>query len=317
MITLTDNDFFTGLANLAIYMRLYSTTNGSMAQSFVDKFATETLDNGDTKIFPYADLPSVSNYSETSSLLTVTKVTTGEETISITEKKVIKSSYSRQILEMAFTSDSGMNIFVGYLMGQMDSAKTKYLYEDIVNSFANISNTYLAGSSQDITIQITNPNSAATAQEKEFINLNNQKKVALAIQNYIQNIQVFSSNYNSKGLSEALDLSDLRLLVNGSWDNEQIINLFATLLKSEYIQNSFAKPEKLVVPSDYSIGGTANTPVVAFIMHKRFFQYFYKFTFMGSFFDVSNLVVNNFLHFWYGKGFLGYLPCVRISLQFN
>lgn len=35
-IVLTDNDFFTGLSNLALFMRLYATNTSSAPEKFVD-----------------------------------------------------------------------------------------------------------------------------------------------------------------------------------------------------------------------------------------------------------------------------------------
>ena len=75
-IVLTDNEFFTGLTNLALFMRLYATNTSDAPETFVDSFMTETLGSGNTKIFPWSDLPAVGDYSGTSTLLTVKKVAT-------------------------------------------------------------------------------------------------------------------------------------------------------------------------------------------------------------------------------------------------
>jgi len=38
-ITLTDNDFFSGLSNLALFMRLYATNTSRKPSNFIESFA--------------------------------------------------------------------------------------------------------------------------------------------------------------------------------------------------------------------------------------------------------------------------------------
>lgn len=309
-ITLTDNEFFTGLSNLALVMRLYATNTSRRPNAFIDNFATETLDNGNTKIFPFSDLPAVQDYNPVSTVLNVTKVDTNEETISITEKKVIPSSYSTFILEMAFTSDSGMNNFVGYLLGQMESARTKYLYEQIISDlFAKVP----AQSTQVLRITVTDPTTIADPTARNAQELLNQKEIAKQIERLISNMSVYSTAYNGKVYQQALDLSDLVLVITDKYRTDSVVDLMATLLNSKYIDESFDKPQMLVIPQ-ISVP-TGNDNVVGWVMHKKAYQWFYKFVFQGSFFDVSNLCVNNFQHFWFGKGWLDNLPFVKIVTQ--
>lgn len=311
-ITLTDNEFFSGLSNLALFMRSYATNTSKKADDFVESFMTDVLANGNQKLFPYADLPSVSDYSETSSLLTVTKPTVGEEALKITEKKVIKMSYSAQILNAAFTSEEGMNDFIGYLLGLMESAKTSHLYDVVIN---------------DIFTKAFGPGSGAQAKqlhEVKQISLTgltsladingaksyNAKELAIAMQDDIQNIQVYNTGYNFKGLKEAVDYKDLRVVLIASYRNQEVMEVMASLLNSDVLDKEYEKPELLIVPS---IKVPENrTQEIAWIMHKAFYQLFYKFVVTTSFFDASNLCVNNFLHFWYGKGFVEALPCVKL-----
>lgn len=307
-ITLTDNTFFTGLSNLALLMRLYATNTSKKPEDFVNAFATETLGFGDTKIFPFADLPAVTDYSETSSLLTVTKVPTNEETITLSTHKVIKSSYNTYILTEAFTDASGMNNFVGYILGQMESAKTNYIYDMIITDLFGKTFT---GKKQNREIK-----QYAVTGLTELADINagltlNQKLIAIGIQNDINNIQVYSKDYNAKAYTQALDIGDLRLIVTDPFNNEAVVNLFASLLKSDVVEKSFDKPEKLVIPEIKVPVGQEK--VIGWLMHKRTYQFFYGFVFMGSFFDESNLCINNFLHFKYGKGFLDNLPAVKFT----
>jgi len=318
-IVLNANEFFTGLTNLALFMRLYATNTSRVPDVFVDSFATETLPYGDTKIFTFSDLPEVGDYSATSSLLTVTKADTNQETIKITGKKVIKSSFSARILEMAFTGEEGLNDFTGYLLGQMESAKTAYLYDMIVDELFNKS--FSTTNKQNQEVAIYDIADLTTVSEINNAELYNQKKIALAIQDNIQNMQVYNNQYNQIGTGEtatsyyqALSLDDLRLVMCNPYNNEQVINLMATLLKSNYITESFEKPKTLIIPTIKIPSGSET--VIAWIMHRYAYQWFYKFTLMGSFFDVSNLTINNFLHFWYGEGWLDNLPVCKITADF-
>lgn len=307
-IVLTDNEFFSGLTNLALFMRLYATNTSSAPERFVESFMTDTLGSGNTKIFPWADLPSVSDYSATSSLLTVNKVKTGEEYLQITERKVIKSSYSTYILNSAFTSESGMNEFVGYILGQMESAKTDYLYNVIINDLFDKAFT---GKQLQSIVQY-DTSSATSFAEMNAGELINQKKIVQAVELTTKNIEMYSTDYNSLGNKQALAVGDMKFIFCEPYHTESVLNLYATLLKSDVITDSFSKPVMYSIP-DSKVG--EHTDVIGWLMHKYSYQLFYKFVFMGSFFDPSNLTINNFLHFWYGKGWLENLPRVEFKVN--
>lgn len=311
-LTLSDNQFFTGLVNLALFMKLYATNTSAEPDKFVNSFATETLAYGDTKLFPFSNLPSVTDYSESTSLLNVTKVDVNEEKLSVSVKKVIKSSYPQYILEMAFTDASGMNNFVGYILGQMYSAKTDYLYDMIRDDL--YAKTYKTTNKQTHEVALINTSGISDTVELNNAETINQKRIALAIQNDIDNITVFNTQYNDKGYKQALDVKDLRLVINAGYDNEQVVNLFASLLRSDYVEKSFHKPEKLKIPTIKVPSGSEI--VIGWIMHRYHYQFFYKFVHMGSFFDTSNLSVNSFLHFWIGKGHIDNLPAVKLIASY-
>lgn len=305
-IILTDNEFFEGLSNLALYMRLIATNTSRRPNAFVDSFATDTLAFGDTKIYPFTDLPTVKDYSETSSLLTVTKVPQNEEYIRITEEKFIPSSYSARILTMAVTGEEGLNEFIGYLLGQMESAKVDYMYDVIITDLFAKTPT---GASQTANVTTLPASEGESASEINARGLVNNKRIALAVQNAVDNLEVFNTGYNAKGYKQAIDLADIKFIFCNPYKNENLIDLYATLLKSDVIERSFAKPEMFGIPTSKIPSG--QDKVIGWLLDKRAYQWFYKFTFTGSFFDVSNLVVNNFLHFWFGKGWLDNLAMIK------
>lgn len=310
-IVLNDNEFFTGLTNLALFIRLYATNTSEMVGGFIKSFSTDTLANGDRKLFPYSDLPEVQDYSETSSLLTVTKVDTGEEEIVISEKKVIPSSYSSRILSMAFTSESGMNEFIGYILGQMESARDKYIFEGTITDL--YAKTF-SGDMQNKDVDFYNLSDISTLTELNSGQLVNNKNLAMAMQMITRNMQIYSDKYNSLGLQSAVKLSDLKFVFAEPYHSDNLMNLYATLLKSDVIKDSFDMPKMITIP-ELAIPTTpaTNPNVIGWVMHKYAYQWFYKFVFMGSFFDMSNLVINNFLHFWYGKGWVDFLPVAKLT----
>ena len=307
-VTLTQNQFLSGLTDLALFLRLIATNTSELPAQFVDSFVTETLTNGNTQIYPWSEIPIVSDYQETSSLLTVTKVDAGEEFLQITKRKVIKSSYSSYILQMAFTSDSGVNDFIGYLLSQMESAKTNFLYNEIV---ASLFGKTFTGTGQNQLVKQYDLSGATSFTELNQGELVNQKEIEIAIQQTLNNIQHFSTKYSGLGKTQALSLSNLKMIMNEPYHSKNIVNLFATLLNSGVISSSFFKPTLHTIPTDKIPAD--KLAVIAWVMHRYAYQIFYKFTFMGSFFDESNLVVNRFLHFWYGEGWLENLPCVLFT----
>lgn len=307
-VILNDNEFFSGLTNLALFMRLYATNTSSTPESFVESFMTETLGSGDTKIFHWSDLPEVEDYNPESTLLSVKKVKTGEEYLKVTEKKVIRSSYNTYILDMAFTSEEGMNQFIGYLLGQMESAKTDHLYHVVIDDLFGKTFT---GKKQNKSVDQYDLSTATSFTDLNNGELLNGKEIAKQVQLTLDNIQVFSTDYNGLGNKEALNVSDMKFVICEPYKTEQLLNVYATLLNSNVLTTSFHKPEMYEIPTDSIESGEDDT--IGWLMHRNAYQLFYKFTFMGKFFDVSNLCINNFLHFWYGKGWLENLPVVKFS----
>lgn len=309
-ISLNDNEFFTGLTNLALFMRLYATNTSSAPESFVESFMTETLGSGDTKIFHWSDLPEVEDYNPESTLLQVKKVKTGEETLRVSEKKVIRSSYNTYILDMAFTSEEGMNQFIGYILGQMESAKTDHLYHVVIDDL--FAKTF-KGTGQNKEVEQYDLTTASTFTDLNNGELLNGKEVAKQLQLTLDNIQVFSTKYNGLGNKEALNVGDMKFIWCEPYKTDNIMNVYATLLNSSVLTSSLHKPTMYDIPTDSIPEGEEET--IGWLVHRNAYQIFYKFVFMGKFFDPSNLCINNFLHFWYGKGWLDNLPAVKFTAK--
>lgn len=318
---LNNNAYYTGLTNLALYIAMYTTNKSNRTSSTIDKFTSESLVYGDTKIFRSLPFPTVSDYSKTSSLLgdhTPSFTPTGaanpvnvvEETISVNNRKLIKNSYSLKNLELAVTSEYGANEFIAIALGNIEAAKNDFLYDLIVNKL--YSSNY-GKTSKIKLLDLSNITSPTEIQAGEIIN---QKKISLGIQKIIDSMTHFSTDFNKYGLKQSLDLSDMRLVVFQPYKNEAVINMFAELLNSSYISENFPRPELITIPEEKAKQATDyNSNYIAVLMHKSVIQLFYKLLFMGDFFDPSTLRVNNFLHFWFGLGQVEQLPSCLISVD--
>lgn len=304
VVVLTPNEAFTMLTNLALSIHLYPTNTSGKPREFLDMFMTETIENGNTKIFPASDLPEVFDYSETSSVTTVTKPTVSESYLQITERKMVKSSFPTHILEMAFTSDSGMNQFIGYMLGQMEDARVNYMYDDIITQLFN--RTLTGEQMQTVNLLQVPATGASDINDTELVN---EKRITNAIQGVIDNIQVYTKQYNALGYTENVDLDDLVFLYCQPYYNNNVVNLVASLLNSGQIDKAYSRPKTITIPQ-IKIPSTSKN-VIGILMHKKAFQAFYKFKTMLNFYDASNLYINYFLHFWYGRGYVAHLPMIK------
>lgn len=320
MITLNSNQYYTGLTNLALVIKMYELVNNDKSERLINLFKTENLSYGDQKVFRALPFPSVSDYEATSSLLgdhmasfiprgQQNPVNVIEESLKIDQYKVIKSSYTREILDFACTSEDGVNQFISHVMENMEAAKTDFLYDVIIAD--------LFGRTFEVTREISlfKTDDATSAVELNTMEKLNQKYLTLAMQKEIDAMQVYSTTYNDYGLKEAVSLSDLVLIIPQPFKNEGVVNLYAELLNSGVINQNLPRPELHTIP-EVKIPQNKKD-IAAFLIHKRSYQLFYNLIFMGNFFDPSNLRVNNFLHFWYGKGWLKQLPACILKVKYD
>lgn len=304
-IVLTPNELFTNLTNLALLIHLLPANTSNKPRDFIDIFMTETIANGNTKIFPASDLPEVFDYSETSSVTTVTKPKVSESYLQISERKVVKTSIPQYVLEMAFTSDSGMNQFTGYILGQMEDARINDLYNVAIS---DLFKKTLTGQQMQ-TVQLLTPSATASASDINATDLINEKRITNAIQTIVDNMQVYTKDYNALGYTENVSIDDMVFLYCQPYYNNNIMNLMATLLNSSQITDSYKRPRIITIPKNKIPTDSQN--VIGILMHKKAYQMFYKFVATLNFYDASNLFINYFMHYWYGHGFVAHLPMIK------
>ena len=315
-VVLTQNEFMTNLCNFILFMKLYATNNNRRERTIVDSFATETITYGDSKYFPFSELPKVTDYQQTSSLLGNYKTAQDKEILSISEKKLVRLTYVKEFVEMAVMSASGTANFIAYMLGQMESSKENFMYGVILADLFGWKSATSKATLQKTIPTVAMP-SGASIGDINNIELYNQKQIGLGIQEVLDSMSVFTDAFididntaNNTNFKTAFELDDLIFIGNAKYLNERVYNLMATLLKSSEIDGNFQMPKTLKIPQ-ISIPAS-ESKFVGYIAHKNWYQWFYKFTFMGSFYDTSNLFNNNFLHFWYGKGFLKNLPVCKL-----
>ena len=319
MITLNSNEYYSGLQNFIVFMRTYATNTSKREKSIVDVFATDTLEYGDQKVFPFAELPKVEDYSLTSSLLTDKPIKYNEEFIGSPIKKKISLSTIDAFLKMAMINSDGMKTFMSYIVGLMESAKEDYLYQEIMRDILSWTPTVTTKKEMIQTVNLIDTSELTDAAAINAAELQNQKRIELLWQKTFDDFSLYTDVFididnttASTNFKTALKLEDLIFIGNGKYLNERVVNLMATLLKSDKIDNNFRHPYCLKVPQRTFDENSASN-CIAFVMHKHWYQWFYHFTFMGSFYDVDTLRLKRVLHFWYSKGRLKNLPAMRLN----
>lgn len=261
-LTLTDNEYFAGLTDLACVLSMEKDLNNfEKTKEFINFWEEEELPFGCTMIRRHVDLPNVEEYSETSTLLTVKKPTVTEKTFKINNKKMIPLSYSKELLQTAFTSEIGINEFVSYLLDQLQNAKTNYIFKKMLETLKNTNKVELENTKLTLS----------GAVSLQTVNKNNQ------ILTYSLDELKYSKN-GKKPITECVVIMNKEeatytLVNNNQYENDKI-HFFV-------IPKSLLDLEKKVL-----------------IVPKYALVYFSSINFVGSFFDPSNLMVNNFAHFW-------------------
>ena len=321
-IVLTANQYFSGLVNFILFVRMYATNTSKRQRTLTDVLASETLAYGDKKAFMFASLPTVEDYSTTSSLLSDKSIKYSEEFIGDPIKKKISLTYIKPFLAMATVSSSGMSMFVSYILGLIESAKEDYLYNEIMKDLLTWAPTVTQNKEMDKVVNLIDSSSASSAVELNAIELQNQKRIEKTIQKTVDDFSIFTdvfidvSNTDGTNFKTALDLKDLIFIGNARYLNDKVIDLMATMLRSEYISSNYKTPATIKIPERTFVANSKND-VIGIICHRSWYQWFYHFLFTGGFFDPDTVRNKNILHFWYSKGRLKGLPASRISASYQ
>lgn len=323
-VTLNANDYYTGLVNFILFMRLYATNTSKRQKNIVDELCTETLEYGDRKVYPFAELPKVEDYSLTSSLLTDKPIKYSEEFIGGDPiQKKISLSTIEPYMKMAMMNSGGVTSFFAYIVGLMDSAKYDYLYEQIMTDLLTWTPTVSTGKQMNQNLSLIDTSAMTSAQEILAANQLNMQKIEASVQKTFDDFSLFSDLFidvdnvtDQTNFKTAVDKSDLIFIGNAKFMNDQIIDWLSQLLKPDLISSNFRYPTVLKIPQS-TFDDNSKSSVFGIICHKHWYQWFYRFNFMGSFLDVDTVRLKRVLHFWYNKGRIKNLPASQISLTYS
>lgn len=327
-VTLNANEYFTGLVNFILFMRLYATNTSKRQKNIVDELCTETLTFGDRKVYPFAELPAVEDYSLTSSLLTDKPIKYTEEFIGGDPiQKKISLSTIRPYMEMAMMSASGVESFFAYIIGLMDSAKYDYLYEQIMADLLSWTPTVSAGKEMVQTINMIDTAGVTSAEEILASDQINMHRTEKSLQKVYDDFSIFTDVFidvdntaatgsATSNFKTAVEKKDLLLIANAKFLNDRIIDWLSQLLKPDLISKNFSHPMLLKIPQR-TFDDNEQENLMFIVCHRNWYQWFYRFNFMGAFYDIDTVRLKNVLHFWYNRGRLKNLPAVKFSATYT
>lgn len=324
MISLNQNEFYTGLVNTWTVIRTYATNTSNKQRQITDALATEVLEFGDQKAFWFAELPSIEDYNPVSSLLTPKPIAYAEEFIDTIVKKKIPLTTVDAFLSQAMLSSEGVSFFLAYVNGLMQSAKDNYMYDIITSDLFNWSPTVSTNKEMEQTIDLIDTSTISLPSEIRAAEEINQARIAKQFQKVYDDFSIFTDvfidvdNNSSSGKTNfktALKLSDLVFIGNAKYLNEQVIDMMAVLLKSELINENFKHPPILKIP-ERTCKQNNRENVIGFVAHKRWYQWYYNFMFTGAFKDIDNLNEKRVMHFWFTRGILKNLPVMRLDASY-
>lgn len=296
-LTLNVNEFLGSLTNLIVNTRVLQTLSDNV-RPIVKSFLKEASPFGDQDRFLSADILPDGDYAETSTLLTVKKPTTYEETISLTDKKKWKVSLTKYLLQGAFTDDYALSQFYNLLISLLTKTKNVFLYKKAVNALMNWEPTL---STQ--TIRVTVP--AGASDEVKA------KQIYLALKDVYLNMLAPNKVYNDVGFTEDATLDDLNFYVNAKYENLLEVSLNAFAYNLSELKNWLGS-RKHLVPSGYV--DEDNETTIGWIWHVDKYQIRPFFDMSTSFFDADNLVQHQYIHSWFKSGYVKALTGVKVVL---
>lgn len=315
-VVLNENEYMTGLVNMITSLRFYPTNTSDKVRQLVDIFATDALEYGDQKGFLFAEHPTVEEYSATSTLLQDHGITYGEEFINNVDKKRIPLSRIEPFAKQAMIDGAGLAAFTFYVVGLMDSAKYGYLGDKIYSTLLSWVPTVSNGKEMQKNVPFRAE--TGTNSEIQAARQLNQQDLEAACLKAFDDFQIFTDVFididnttNNTNFQTAMSLDDLVYIGNAKYLNDKLIQLMVTNLRSDLLNTERKQPQIMSVPQRIFDKNNASE-VIGFVASKKWYQWYYNFLFMGTFFDPSTCRVQNFLHFWTSDGILKHMPVMKI-----
>lgn len=297
-LTMNVNQFLGSITNLIVNTRVLSTISDNV-RPVVKSFLKEASPFGDQDRFLSADILPDGDYQENSTLLTIAKPTTSEETISLTDKKKWKVSLTRYLLQGAFVDEYSLSSFYNLLISLLTKTKNVWLYNKAVGALMNWAPTL---ATQTITVTV----SAADGDDEKA------KKIYLALKDVYLNMLAPNKIYNDIAFTEDATIEDLNFYVNSKFENllEVSANAYAYNLSE---LKKWLGDKKYLIPSNQVNAANVNT--IGWIWHVDKYQIRPFFDVATSFFDADNLVQHQYVHSWFKSGYVKALTGVKIVLN--
>lgn len=313
MITLQANKWLGALTNLIALATYADTLQSGSVSRLIDSSEAERVPTGDGKVIRHVDMPEVKDLEETSSLLTITKPTVGEQYIPVSAYKVVPLSINAYLLPQAFVDETQMASFVAYILSSMRAAKNAYIYGALLDEYQKWTP---AQESQKITVNLK-PTETLTGADLQMTKTYNSNTIAKALLNTLIEMEAPTSEYNDAKLTEIIDRGSLKLVISARYDIDLIVDTFSTLFDARRMEEDERWSETITIPAGQLKKHSIPDTVIGWLVDKKKIQFGYFYEVATSFFDASNLNTNHWLHFAYYMDEVKALPGVLITASYG
>lgn len=318
-ITLPASKMLASLTTLIGEVRFNDTLGTSdIVNDLVDSCRIGKVSYGKGIVYNFKlDTQPVKDLSETSSVLTITKPNTAQETIEIDAYKFVPLSLSEILSKDAFLNGEGVDSYFSFVMSLMTDTAQFYLF-DLVNDMYQ---TWEPGQvSQTILVDQIDVSGLIGIDRNEALKWN-ASEMAKVMRKTINNMKVKNNKFTDiaeytdangggvKKVVSALKNDDLKLVVNDNYWTNFLADAMASLYHSEKLGEMIPGSKFVLLPSDSMTEDNGKT--IGWLSDKMKFALADFYNVMLSFVDASTLYTNNFYHFAYGLGIFKYAPGVK------
>lgn len=318
-ITLPASKMLASLTTLIGEVRFNDTLGTSdIVNDLVDSCRIGKVDYGKGIVYNFKlDTQPVKDLSETSTVLTITKPNTAQETILIDAYKFVPLSLSEILSKDAFLNGEGVDSYFSFVMSLMTDTAQFYLF-DLVNDMYQ---TWEPGQvTQTILVDQIDVSGLIGIDRNEALKWN-ASEMAKVMRKTINNMKVKNTKFTDiaeytdangggvKKVVSALKNDDLKLVVNDNYWTNFLADAMASLYHSEKLGEMIPGSKFVLLPSDSMSEDNGKT--IGWLSDKMKFALADFYNVMLSFVDASTLYTNNFYHFAYGIGIFKYAPGVK------
>lgn len=311
-MTLNQNEFVEDILNLVVQVRTNKTTEGTRVNELIDAFYGDTVEYGDSKGYISVDTLSASDYSKQSSLLQVNEPTMDEQFLTTTDRKKVAVTINRYLMKGAFANEGSLSECLAVIESMLEKTKIIYTYKKIVSAFEGYTP---AKATQRLDVNLIDTTGMTGSELTET-----KKANAIALYEAIRNLslamQTPSRDYNDLGFEEMYNADDLVFVRSSKIEAFMNAYAYANLLNSDKLDNIKLYDKSIIIPESQLTPTPANKALVGWLCSKGKYQILPRFTIATAFQDGSNLMTNEWLHFWYISGFVNGLACVKIVANY-